>query len=133
MPPARIIEQVRALNAHGFGADDYYSDEGNLKESLASPKAHLLTTRAHGQITGYYLIKEHELYVEGVRLAVAPTARGGGLGKKLVRRALRFAGQRSKPFKTYCSSSNLRSATLHVQAGMALTSVDADWINFATR
>lgn len=104
-----------------------------MSSLLRDPKSRLLTTRSYGIITGFYLIREHEQYVEGVRLAVAPTSRGGGLGKKLVRRALRYATQKGKQFKTYCAAWNTRSATLHVQSGMALAAVDKDWIHLTTR
>lgn len=100
---------------------------------LNDPKSHLLYTRENGTITGFYLIREHEQYVEGVRLAVAPVSRGGGLGKKLVRRALRYAVKKEKQFKTYCAAWNTRSATLHIQSGMALSALDKDWIYLSTR
>lgn len=122
------VHRLFALNAECFGEDDTYSDIDTILRTLHFEDGQYWFVNVDGQPVGYLLVIEHKDHIEGVRLGVTESHRGAGVGRSLVKKALKFAAERGKPYRTYTSLDNLTSANLHIRAGMHLSAVDK-WIH----
>jgi predicted GNAT family acetyltransferase len=119
-----------ALNAKCFGDADKYSRPKYVRRLHTSGQLVVLLHHVEGDIAAYYILRVGKKSVQGDRLGVSASHRKRGLGAEMAQRAITTARGMGLPFKTYTHHSNIRSANLHVRAGMKIEKLDHSFIYF---
>ena len=129
-----LIPKVLDLNRQVFAAGDEYNSESLLRGGIEARNLTLLTLprrpKAAEPLLAYVVLKQDRRVIRLERIAVSPSARNGGIGREMLRQALKWRS-RHRPgvlIWTYISADNPASINAHVHAGFGIEVIGPDWV-----